>query len=129
MAILKLLDVLLAFFLSVLTGSILHLIVSPVWNGFLAMVLGMAVGMILPVIFLFLPIPFLSDFEVMVPGMFCAMFTGMFEGMALASSGMDWGHLFVYAAGITLSIETVFYLYNRRLHGAVELAPAPGDTD
>ena len=129
MVILKFVDVFLAYFFSILTGSILFLIVSPGWNGFLAMVLGMVIGMILPVIFIFLPFPFLSDFEVMVPGMFCAKLTGMFVGMALASSGMDWGHLFILAAGITLTIETVFFFYNRKLHGAVELTPTPGETD
>lgn len=129
MVILKIVDILLAFLYSILTGSLLLQIVSPGWNGFLAMVLGMGIGMILPVIFLFLPLPFLADFEVMVPGMFCSELTGMFAGMALASTGMDWERLFILAGAVTLSIETVFSLYNRRLYGSVELTPESGDAN
>jgi hypothetical protein len=119
MALLPVLDAFLGFLFSFLTALIVFWVVGPEWNGLLAMGFGMAVGMIVPCLALFIPLPFFADFEVMIPGMMNCMVTGMAVPMLIPMFAVDYPFLVALSAGITVLNQMAFILYDKRVHGPV----------
>ena len=77
-------DVACALVIGGAAGALGAALVSPAWNMWLAMIVGMAAGMLIatPLAFAFLPL--FGAMEVMVPAMTSGMFAGMWIAMAAA---------------------------------------------
>ena len=75
-------DVACALVVGGVAGALGASLVSPAWNMWLAMGVGMVAGMLVatPLAFAFLPL--FGAMEVMVPAMTCGMFSGMWMAMA-----------------------------------------------
>lgn len=129
MVFLRIFDWFLGFLMSLFTAFLMVWIVGPEWNGFLSMIFGMVLGMAIPCLFLFIPIPFLADFEVMIPGMVCAMVTGMIIGMMIPVNNITDQMLVFLSGGITVLTQITFSLFNKRVHGYVINLPTGGNAD
>lgn len=64
-----------------LTAFAVRMIVGPQWDMVVAMLVGMAAGMLIHLMLLLLFIPLLGTFEVMMPSAVIGMYGGMLFGM------------------------------------------------
>lgn len=129
MVFLRIFDWFLGFLMSLSTAFLMISIVSLEWNGFIAMIFGMVLGMAIPCLLFFIPIPFLADFEVMIPGMVCAMVTGMIIGMMISVNNITYQMLVFLSGEITVLTQITFSLFNKRVHGYVVNLPTGGNAD
>ena len=118
-------DYLAGLLTGLLTAFAVRAIVGPQWDMVLAMLVGMAVGMLLHLTVLLLFIPLLGTFEVMIPSAVIGMYGGMLFGMrdsmqqAYVSRGM------ALAVGALFGLVVVFGIrwWDRQLRGVVFAKP------
>lgn len=90
-------------------------VVSPVWNMWLAMLVGMILGMVISTPLSFAFMPFFGAMEIMVPAMTCGMFSGMWVAMAGAMQPLSVGVGLRAGVGIGLGVLVVIYALNALL--------------
>jgi hypothetical protein len=93
-------------------------IVSPEWNMFFAMGIGMVCGMALQVPVIVLLMPLFGAFEVMIPAMISGMASGMIMGMLVAIHAFYPSTVFLFGSGIGILIWLWIGSKNSKLKGA-----------
>jgi hypothetical protein len=104
-----------------LAGLVTALLIPVGWNMMVAMLVGMALGMIVSLPGSFAFMPFFGAMEIMVPTMLAGMFAGMWIAMAAAMNPMSAGDGAGYGAAIGVGCFFVTYALNawfRRGHRA-----------
>lgn len=95
-----------------------------VWPGMdmvVAMLLGMAAGMVLHLVVGFVLSPLLGMFETMIPGSVIGMYGGMLFGMrdSMAAGSQTLSAAMVVGAAFGLVVVLALKIYNRVLQGTV----------
>ncbi|MDY6941572.1 MAG: hypothetical protein SVU69_00995 [Pseudomonadota bacterium] len=106
-----------------LAGAVCALLVGVQWNMFVAMLIGMPIGM--AVAFFAGSLVFFRFFgliEVMVQTMWTGMLAGMFVAMAAAMGPWTVGAGATFGGLIGVVVFTGIYLLNQRISGPVEPA-------
>ena len=108
-----------------LTAFAVRAIVGPQWDMVLAMLVGMAVGMLLHLTLLLLFIPLLGTFEVMIPSAVIGMYGGMLFGMRDSMQQAYVSHGMALAVGALFGLVVVFGIrwWDRQLRGVVFAKP------
>lgn len=105
----------------VLTAFAVRTIVGPQWDMVLAMLIGMAAGMLIHMTLLLLFIPLLGTFEVMMPGALIGMYGGMLFGMrdSMQQTYIPLNAALMVGAVFGLLVVFAVHWWDRQLHGVV----------
>lgn len=119
--LLKILDYIISVLMGTGTLFFVFLVVSESWNMFLAMIVGMVLGIVVLLLTVLLFISVTTVFELFPVGMVITMFTGMTTGMIITISEIDFK--FMLSATIAFSLFAHFWidLYNMKLKGDVHI--------
>lgn len=103
-----------------LCGLVAAAVVSPSWNSWVAMLVGMAAGMVicLPAAFVFMP--FFGAMEVMMPVMLTGMMATMVVAMRAAMGEMEPAVAAGQGALVGVGVLLLVYLADRILRGRKE---------
>lgn len=119
----KILFKILDYIISVLMGTgtlyVVSLVVGKDWNMFLAMVLGMFLGIAVLLVTVILFVYVSTAFELFPVGMLITMFIGMASGMVIAVAEIDFKIMLTAAAVLSLLAQLYIDLYNVKLKGDV----------
>lgn len=111
--------------ISVLMGTgalfLVSLVVGEGWNMFLAMFVGMLLGLVVLVFSVLLFSPITTPFELFPVGMVITMVAGMGAGMAQAKGDTNCTVMLVAVVLFSLTAQVVMDLYNVRLKGEVPI--------
>ncbi|NOS35792.1 MAG: hypothetical protein GQ522_04050 [Deltaproteobacteria bacterium] len=88
---------------------------------FLAMFVGLILGMVVLVIIVLIFSPASTPFELFPVGMIITMFTGMGVGMVQTQGEADFTVMLVAAVLFSLSAQFAIDIYNMRLRGEVPI--------
>jgi len=112
-------DYLVAMLIGCASALLTALVVSSGWP----VIVGMFAGMILGMVVLLLAVITLGwvggAFEMVMPGMFIAMVSGMVCGMAAVSGDTSAVDMAAFGIAVAVVIQFVFHLYDRSVHGEV----------
>jgi len=121
----KILFKILDYIISVLMGTgtlfFVSLVVSESWNMFLAMIVGMVLGIVVLLLAVLLFISVTTAFELFPVGMIITMFTGMTAGMAITIVEIDFKLMLFTAIAFSLFAQFWIDLYNMKLKGDVRI--------
>lgn len=104
-----------------LTAAAVHVLLPPEVDLALAMLLGMAVGMLVHIVAGLVLSPLLGFFHVMVPAGFIGMYGGMFFAMRDVMERVSLGYAIRAGAIFGLMVMAGVHLYDRALVGPVSL--------
>lgn len=117
--LLTLFDYLVAMLVGCASALLTAFVVSSGWP----VIAGMLAGMILGMVVLALAVITLGRvggaFEIVMPGMFTVMATGMVCAMAAVSEGTTAADMAIFGAVVGVVIQSVFHLYDKSVHGEV----------
>jgi len=113
----KVLDYIISVLMGVGTLLLVSIAISEDWNMFLAMIVGMFLGMVVLFIIVILFSVVSSPFELFMVGMIITMFTGMAAGMVMAMKEVDLKLMFLAVLLFSLFVQIMFDLYNIKLKG------------
>jgi len=105
----KIIDPLVGFCSGAIIAFAVSQIIPTGWNMLLAMAVGGSIGMVFKFVFLLLLAPFFGAFEVMIPSV------GMLAGMASAQGGIPTECISVTGGVIGLTVSTIIYFSNKKL--------------
>ncbi len=105
----------------VLTTIAVRILVWPGMDMVIAMMVGMAAGMVLHVIFGLLAAPAVGMFNVMIPASIIGMYGGMFFGMrdSMAAGSRTLGAAMLVGAVFGAAVVGAVQIYDRALRGTV----------
>lgn len=108
-----------------LTALAVRIIVGPQWDMVVAMMVGMAAGMVVHVTLLLVFIPLLGTFEVMMPGAVIGMYGGMLFGMrdAMQQAYVPRNTALVVGALFGVLVVLGIRWWDRQLRGVVFARP------
>jgi hypothetical protein len=118
-------DYLAGLLTGLLTAFAVRAIIGPQWDMVLAMLVGMAVGMLLHLTLLLLFIPLLGTFEVMIPSAVIGMYGGMLFGMRDSMQQAYVSRDMALAVGALFGLVVVFGIrwWDRQLRGVAFTKP------
>ena len=105
------------------TGTLffVSLVVSESWNMFLAMIVGMVLGIVVLLLAVVLFVSVSTAFELFPVGMIITMFTGMTTGMIITIVEIDFKLMLLAATAFSLLAQFWIDLYNMKLKGDVQI--------
>lgn len=121
-------DYLAGILTGLLTAFAVRAIVGPQWDMVLAMLVGMAAGMLIHVTLLLLIIPLLGTFEAMMPSAAIGMYGGMLFGMRDSMQQAYISRDAALVVGAFFGLVVVFGIrwWDRQLKGTVFTKPENG---
>ena len=104
-----------------MTALAVHAIVQPGMDMVIAMLLGMAAGMILHLVLGFAFAPFLGMFQTMMPASLIGMYGGMAFGMrdSMGAGSTDWSSSGLVGALFGIVVVLALHIYDRALRATV----------
>jgi len=121
----KILFKILDYIISVLMGTgtlfLVSLVVSESWNMFLAMIMGMVLGIVVLLLAVVLFISVATVFELFPVGMIITMFTGMTTAMVITIVEIDFKLMLVATVAFSLFAQFWIDSYNMKLKGDVQI--------
>ena len=121
----KILFKILDYIISVLMGTgtlfLVSLVVSESWNMFLAMIMGMVLGIVVLLLAVVLFISVATVFELFPVGMVITMFTGMTTAMVITIVEIDFKLMLLAAVAFSLFAQFWIDSYNMKLKGDVQI--------
>lgn len=117
--LLKVIDYIISAFMGAVTVLLVFFIIGRSWNMFMAMIVGMFLGMAVLFISLLLFIYVTTAFELFATGMVITMVTGMVSAMIVASFDPDIKLILTGAVIFSLTVQLGIDLYDMKLRGDV----------
>jgi hypothetical protein len=115
----KMLDYVVSVFMGTGTLFLVSLVISESWNMFLAMIVGMVLGIVVLLLTVVLFSFVSTAFEVFPVGMVITMFTGMATGMIITIVEVDFILMLLTTITFSLFVQLWIDLYNMKLKGEV----------
>ena len=105
------------------TGTLflVSLVINESWNMFLAMIVGMVLGIVVLLLAVVLFVSVSTAFELFPVGMIITMFTGMTTGMVITIVEIDFKLMLLAAIAFSLLSQFWIDLYNMKLKGNVKI--------
>lgn len=105
------------------TGTLflVSLIVSESWNMFVAMIMGMVLGIAVLLLTVLLFVSVSTAFELFPVGMVITMITGMTTGMIITMVEIDFQLMLLATMAFSLFAQFWIDLYNMKLKGDVQI--------
>lgn len=121
----KILFKIIDYIISVLMGTgtlfLVSLIVSESWNMFVAMIMGMVLGIAVLLLTVLLFVSVSTAFELFPVGMVITMITGMTTGMIITMVEIDFQLMLLATMAFSLFAQFWIDLYNMKLKGDVQI--------
>jgi hypothetical protein len=117
----KILDYMISVFMGTGTLFLVSLVVSASWNMFLAMIVGMVLGIVVLLLAVVLFVSVSTAFELFPVGMIITMFTGMTTGMVITIVEIDFKLMLLAAIAFSLLSQFWIDIYNMKLKGNVQI--------
>ena len=117
----KILDYIISVIMGTGTLYLVSLVVSDSWNMFLAMAVGMVLGMVVLLLSVLLFVSVSTAFELFPVGMVITMITGMTAGMVITMVEIDFQLMLFASISFSLFAQLCIDLYNMKLKGEVPI--------
>jgi len=117
----KVLDYIISALMGTGTLYLVSLVVSQSWNMFLAMIVGMVLGILVLLVSVLLFVSVSTAFELFPVGMVITMITGMTAGMVITMVDIDFQIMLFAAIAFSLFTQLCIDLYNMKLKGDVKI--------
>ncbi len=119
--ILGILDYIVAAIMGAGALCLAFLVVGEGWNMFLAMAVGMVLGMVVLLLVVFIFGPICNTLQLFPPGMITTMVIGMLAGMGIAGTWTDFKTGLAFAVGFALFVQLAIDCYDWKLKGEVPI--------